>query len=241
MNGIPSICFLLVATTWLPLRASDGEAVVVKSSSVENRLVSLHAELAGKKTAFTCVVDSPSCASVQPGEYIMVRAEAEEGIYNDCTNVVLYKSSSDAKKKLGVYCWLNDDCYMFNCTPVKAQTIPASDSDEAISPKTVSSDQPAKTDGKLVVLVTWGDVDNTPATNVYVEAYGFVVKHGSKKSFVLKMSQAGRYEGSLPPGVYDVFVSEGTSNPRCRRVLITADHSGNWTLKLEHDDVYLQR
>jgi len=34
--------------------------------------------------------------------------------------------------------------------------------------------QHSKKDGKLVVLVTWGDVDNTPATDVYVEAYGFV-------------------------------------------------------------------
>lgn len=96
-------------------------------------------------------------------------------------------------------------------------------------------------DGTLVVLVTWGDVDNTPATDVYVEAHGFVRKNDSERSFVLKMSRAGRYEASLPPGVYDVFVSEGTSIPRCRRVLISPGFTGFWTLKLEIDDVYTEK
>ncbi len=96
-------------------------------------------------------------------------------------------------------------------------------------------------EGTLVVLVTWGDVDNMPANDVYIEAHGYVVKYRSEKSFVLKMVKAGRYEAALPPGVYDVFVSEGSSIPRCRRVLVTEDRTGYWTLKLEHDDVYLQK
>ena len=101
--------------------------------------------------------------------------------------------------------------------------------------------RPLGKDGTLVVLVTWGDIDNTAATDVYVEAHGFVRKNDSEKSFVLKMSRAGRYEASLPPGVYDVFVSEGTSIPRCRRVLISPGFTGYWTLKLETDDVYTEK
>jgi hypothetical protein len=101
--------------------------------------------------------------------------------------------------------------------------------------------RPLEKDGTLVVLVTWGDIGNTPATDVYIEAYGFVRKYGSEKSFVLKMSSAGRYEASLPPGVYDVFVSEGSSIPRCRRVLISPGFTGYWTLKLEIDDVYTEK
>jgi hypothetical protein len=101
--------------------------------------------------------------------------------------------------------------------------------------------RPLEKDGTLVVLVTWGDIDNTPATDVYVEAHGFVRKNDSEKSFVLKMSHAGRYEVSLPPGVYDVFVSEGTSIPRCRRVLVSPGFTGYWTLKLEIDDVYTEK
>src|SRR5262249_26772170 len=87
--------------------------------------------------------------------------------------------------------------------------------------KAYHTHSPLQQDGKLVVLVTWGDANNTPATNTYVEAYGFVRKYGSKKSFVLNSSLAGRYEASLPPGVYDVFVSDGVSVPACKRVLIT--------------------
>jgi hypothetical protein len=101
--------------------------------------------------------------------------------------------------------------------------------------------QTSEQNGKLVVLVTVGDIDNTPATDVYVEAHGFVRKFGSEKSFVLKMSQAGKYEASLPPGVYDVFVSEGTSIPRCRRFLISPGFTGYWTLKLEIDEVYTEK
>lgn len=122
-------------------------------------------------------------------------------------------------------------------------TISFGQSPQAPAPSEKSVDRAisAEKDGTLVVLVTWGDIDNTPADDVYVEAYGFVRKYDSKKSFVLKMSEAGRYEASLPPGVYDVFVSEGTSIPRCRRVLVNSGYTGYWTLKLEIDEVYTEK
>lgn len=101
--------------------------------------------------------------------------------------------------------------------------------------------RPAEEDGTLVVLVTWGDDDNTPANDVYIEAHGFVWKYHSEKSFVLKSSTAGRYETSLPPGVYDVFVSEGTSEPRCRRMRVRQGLTDTWTLKLEVDKVYTEK
>jgi hypothetical protein len=96
-------------------------------------------------------------------------------------------------------------------------------------------------DGTLTVNVTWGDVDNTPANDVYIEAHGFVPKDSSEKSFVLKSSKAGRYEASLPPAVYDVFVSEGTSEPRCRRIRVRGGLPSTWTLKLEIDEVHTER
>jgi hypothetical protein len=101
--------------------------------------------------------------------------------------------------------------------------------------------RPAEEDGTLVVLVTWGDDDNTLANDVYIEAHGFVWKYHSEKSFVLKSSTAGRYETSLPPGVYDVFVSEGTSEPRCRRMRVRQGLTDTWTLKLEVDNVYTEK
>jgi hypothetical protein len=93
-------------------------------------------------------------------------------------------------------------------------------------------------DGTLVVLVTWGDVENTPAKGVYVEAYGYVVKSDAYKSFVSTMVRDGRYEVSLPPGVYDIFVSDGSSEPRCRRMRIMPGGTSTWTLKLENDEVF---
>lgn len=98
--------------------------------------------------------------------------------------------------------------------------------------------RPVEKDGTLVVLVTWGDDNSTPANDVYVEAHGFVREYHSEKSFVLTSSKAGRYEASLPPGIYDVFVSEGGSEPRCRRVRVREGLPTTWSLKLKFDDVY---
>ena len=105
----------------------------------------------------------------------------------------------------------------------------------------VNADPPLEKDGTLVTLVTWGDVDNTPAKDVYVEAHGYVAGLKAEKSFVLKMMGAGRYETSLPPGIYDVFISEGSSAPRCKRVQIRPKFQTYRTVKLEIDDVYINK
>jgi hypothetical protein len=98
------------------------------------------------------------------------------------------------------------------------------------------------TGATFIVLVTWNDANNTPATDVYIEAHTFNANNVSERSFVLKMVSAGRYEAVLPPGVYDVFVSEAGSVPRCRRMLVNPGYGvPAWKLMLEHDDVYLQR
>jgi hypothetical protein len=105
--------------------------------------------------------------------------------------------------------------------------------------KAVNASQVSQKNGTLVVKVTAGDIDNTPANDVYVEAYGFVEQYDSMKSFILKRSHDGQYETSLPPGIYNVFVSESLSVPRCRRLGIRPGLTTYWTLKLEVDDVYL--
>ena len=81
----------------------------------------------------------------------------------------------------------------------------------SITAKYASAGPPMEQDGTIVVLVTWGDINNTPVNDVYIEAHGYVVKDKAEKSFVFKMVQAGRYEVTVPPGVYVVFVSEGDS------------------------------
>ncbi len=108
---------------------------------------------------------------------------------------------------------------------------------------TVCEDRPLEKDGRLVVIVTWGDIDNMPASNVFVEAHGYThgLKSPPRASSLLKASQDGRYEASLQPGLYDVFVSDSSSVPRCRRVLVKAGEANYWTVKMEFDDVYLQK
>jgi hypothetical protein len=104
-----------------------------------------------------------------------------------------------------------------------------------------ASISPLDEDGKLIVFVKWGDAYRTHATNAYVEARGFVHKYYSQKSFVLRSSLDGRYETSLPPGVYDVFVSEGSSIPACKRVEIKAGSTMSWAVQLELDRVYSEK
>ena len=93
-------------------------------------------------------------------------------------------------------------------------------------------------DGTIVVLVTWGDINNTPANDAYIEAHGYVVKDKAEKSFVFRMAREGRYEATIPPGVYDVFVSEDISEPRCKRMMVVPGRTSYWTLKLENDEVF---
>lgn len=107
--------------------------------------------------------------------------------------------------------------------------------------KAANASQATEKDGTLVVDVTCGDIDNTPADDVYIEAHGFVRKEDAMKSFILKMVHNGEYGISLSPGIYDVFVSEGVSVPRCKRLLIRPGLTTFWTLKLETDDVYANK
>jgi hypothetical protein len=100
--------------------------------------------------------------------------------------------------------------------------------------------RPEEKDGTLVVLLNWKDVTfepNGPFPPVYVEAYGFVKKYREKKSFVLESSHFGRYERPVPPGVYDVFVSEGVSFPVCKRVRVAEGSATTVSLQLETDTV----
>jgi hypothetical protein len=95
-------------------------------------------------------------------------------------------------------------------------------------------------DGVITVFVTYGDMDRTPASTAYVEASGVMRKDGSRKSFVLKSSKPGQYETSVPRGIYDVFVSEGTSRPQCSRLIVGAGLTATWKLQLKIDEEHLQ-
>ncbi|MGE5081604.1 MAG: hypothetical protein ACM3ND_01710, partial [Acidobacteriota bacterium] len=51
--------------------------------------------------------------------------------------------------------------------------------------------------------------------------------------------EMGCFEISLRPGLYDVFVGEGSSLPMCRRIEIKADRTRMYTAKLEADEDHL--
>lgn len=107
--------------------------------------------------------------------------------------------------------------------------------------KADNATHPPEDDGGMVVVVRWGDLNSTLATDVYVEAYGFGRKYNAEKSIVLKMLSDGRYAASLSPGVYDVFVSEGTSIPQCKRMVIGPGHTTYWAVQLEIDHANLEK
>src|SRR5215831_5204868 len=102
----------------------------------------------------------------------------------------------------------------------------------------VSAHQQQEKNGELVVKIAEGDIANSPADHVYVEAYGFGSNKQVRQPFVLQSSRKGEYKISLPPGIYDVFVSDEISEPRCKRVPIRPGEPTFWTLKLEMDFVY---
>lgn len=133
-------CFLLaIAVLTTSLHAADEQSITVKTSSTENRAVRVIADFQGKPTELDCDLSHSTCLQPQPGEYSMRPATADEGIYNDCTNVVLSKSSGAEKEKIGVYCWLNDhDCYVVSCQPLEVATT-TSDLPSVIASPEISS------------------------------------------------------------------------------------------------------
>ena len=112
--------FLAIAVFTLSLHAADEQSVTVKTVSVVNGSVTVNVDLQGKPTELTCQISSSPCSQPKPGHYIMRPVTKDEGIYQDCPNVVLLKSSGAQKEQIGVYCWLTaSDFYMGSSSPTK--------------------------------------------------------------------------------------------------------------------------
>jgi hypothetical protein len=116
----------LVFALSLRAHAADEQTVTVKNVSIAKDDVLVKAELQGKPIHLWCSTSSPFCADPASGEYSMVPAvTADDAIYQDCTDVVLFKSSGVTKEKVGVYCWLDSgDCYMSCGSPANVETFP---------------------------------------------------------------------------------------------------------------------
>ncbi len=96
--------FMLLAAT---LFALDKTLITVKIATVNNGVIQVAIQDAGKAYELQCNQSSPNCAQPKPGSYWMARLEKNHGIY-DCDNVDLYLQSADPaaedSQALGEYC-----------------------------------------------------------------------------------------------------------------------------------------
>ena len=167
MKPLISICFALIAASLLPLNAAEQEKLTIKSSSADDFNVKLQGEIAGKPHSFDCFKNVPSCSLLEPGEYLMVEADANEGVYNDCTNVVLYKASSGATERVGIYCWeTSGDSYP---TTVYVETISSTVPDEIVEAAAANGSQLVEVRGPTIIAffppVSDAELSKNPDTN----------------------------------------------------------------------------
>jgi len=99
----------------------------------------------------------------------------------------------------------------------------------------ISGADQASHEGKLVVQALIGD-NNTPSKDAFV----YVRESLGQVSLAVSPTRIGWFEVALKPGLYDVFVSEGSSLPMCRRFEIKANQTKVYSAKLEADDDHLE-
>lgn len=215
----PSRHFLAIAVLTLSLHGADEQSVTVKTISVKNSAVVVNIDLQGKPTELECQISSHSCSQPQPGEYSMRPATADDGIYEDCTNVVLLKSSGARKEKIGVYCWLNaPDCYLACPSENHVETIPAVVPDVALEgspqvqfgPRTDFEKEyprPTITDvglfdlmlgrpPKVHIIIQYGATEFVGSSNSEAE----VKANGLKVGASVEMREQGKYLKIRGPG-----------------------------------------
>ena len=103
----------------------------------------------------------------------------------------------------------------------------------------VDAQQPLQGTGTLIVRVFIGD-NNSPSRDAFVYVRGYTRPVYKEVSVMPDKLREGWFELSLQPGLYDVFISEGSSLPMCRRVEIKAGRTRFYTAKLEADEDHLQ-
>jgi hypothetical protein len=150
--------------------AADRSAVTVKAAKVEKGIVGVEIEIEGKAGGITCLPSVPNCFVPSPGKYVIAPAD---GSYNDCTNVGLYRESSDPAEgdPLGIYCLLSpDDSAMFSCPVTLTNVV---DTNASIPYATMSAEN---TSDKVI-----GEIDIRYAST---DRVGFPTP--GKRNFVVK-------------------------------------------------------
>jgi hypothetical protein len=106
MKKVSAILVLLAA---VQLFAQDKSQVTVKSVDKSNGVVLITVSENGKNLELQCNEGASFCATVKPGDYLMVRLPKNRGLY-DCQNVDLFKSDDDpsSAERIGQYCLLKN-------------------------------------------------------------------------------------------------------------------------------------
>jgi len=97
---------LAVPTAGAQVGQEQGEfrKITVKSREVNNGVVILAVQQGKSSFEFQCNKGFRGCASLEPGDYFIVRLPKGHGIY-DCVNVDIYRNSTDSMDdKVGEYC-----------------------------------------------------------------------------------------------------------------------------------------
>jgi hypothetical protein len=114
--GRCALLIVLVLTTLATEQAEgfgDGprrDSITVKSTSVEDKVVLIDIDVAGKAVQLECTLNVPHCGVLKPGPYVMLRLPENKGPYNDCPNVEVYQKAptGDAEDIVGQYCLLQE-------------------------------------------------------------------------------------------------------------------------------------
>ena len=109
-KALIGLCFFGLLAV-LQVAAQDKSTVIVKSSEVNNGVVTLtvhQAAMADQATdsfVLHCNKGMSACKALEAGTYLMVRLPKNWGMY-DCTDVDLYPTSANpaTSEKLGEYC-----------------------------------------------------------------------------------------------------------------------------------------
>jgi len=89
--------------------------------------------------------------------------------------------------------------------------------------------------GKLV-----GDVADAFEGAPVPRALVFVRGWGGVGDRVVELSSKGRFETSLPPGIYDLFVAAQGFTPMCKKVAIVSGRSIEFKVRLRADSEHME-
>ena len=100
--------------------------------------------------------------------------------------------------------------------------------------------QTAQKDGFLSVTVSLQDT-HVPLTSAFVFVRGYRQVYLGESSSVLRQVKDGVFATSLPPGIYDVFVSDVGTIPICKRVVIVTGEGEHYDANLKVDFAHLEK